>query len=205
MPDAGLSTSPAWLPLFGSLVGFAAGFISEWFRDQRARKREHEGAEAVSAREREARKAARREQLSERRTTFQRETLLALQEAVQRLIRTNGEMHHLDIMAARAGGEWHKQPYPDDLDGRALQANVETTKLGVRVRDESVRVLLQELKEGCVAVMFSPSPDAGEKASHNTTDVFIRLNERIGELLRKMDDDEDPECRDANSPGRSRR
>lgn len=51
MPETVTSTSPIWLPLFTALGGYVIGFISEWFRDRRA-----------SRREREAREAARREQ-----------------------------------------------------------------------------------------------------------------------------------------------
>ena len=63
-------------------------------------------------REREARNATRRDQLFERRATFQRETLLALQEAASDLGRATGRISHLDTMAVRTTGK--TQLLPED-------------------------------------------------------------------------------------------
>lgn len=173
---------PAWVPLVTAFAGYAAGFITEWFRDGR-----------VSERERQARQAARREQRFERRTTFQRQTLLDLQEAVMKVLRTTGEMHHQDEMASRAGAEWGKQLFEGDLSERSRLANAQTTLLGVRIRDESVRNLLKEVKKYSAEVTHSRSKGDADRAALALVSEFDKLNNRIGEVLRKLDDDEDQE------------
>src|SRR5687768_4612193 len=76
-----LDMSPnEWFPVFTLLLGYGTKAFSDWFQHRRARERE-----------REARDAARRDQLFERRTSFQRQTLLDLQEAIMRLTRTTAE------------------------------------------------------------------------------------------------------------------
>ncbi len=179
MADAATSTSPLWL-LVSTLLGFAAAFVSGWFRDSRASKRE-----------REAREAAKREQRFERRTNFQRQTLLDLHDAVMRLVRTTGEASHRDEMASRAGGEWGKQLLGEDLNIRAHLAGVQTMMLGVRVRDESVRNLLKKVKDESRATLLARNKAEADRATVDMADGFEKLNERIGELLRKLDDDED--------------
>jgi hypothetical protein len=66
--------SSAWLPVVSGFGGFIFGAVTEYLRDRRA-----------STRERESRTAARNLQQLERRTTFQRQTLLDFQDAVQKL------------------------------------------------------------------------------------------------------------------------
>jgi hypothetical protein len=191
MADATPSTGFGLYTVFTMLSGFLAGWLTEWFRDERARKREHETAEATSEREREARNATRREQRFERRTSFQRQTLLDLQGAVQKLLRTTGQMHHLDSMAHRSGGEWHGQLYPADVDSEAHLVNVQTSLLAVRVRDDSIRSMVRELKDKCMSVVFSRNKADSDRFILDAANLFETLNERIGERLRQLDDDED--------------
>jgi hypothetical protein len=71
MADPTPIASASWFPVLTLLLGFVTASISDWLRDRRA-----------GLREREARETGRREQLFQRRTTFQRQTLLELQEEV---------------------------------------------------------------------------------------------------------------------------
>lgn len=184
-------TVPYWSPLVTAILGFASGAILEWARDARAHKREREAQASTRDREREARDAARRDQRFKWRTDFQRETLLNLQEEAFKLMRTASEAHHHDVMALRAGVPWHKQLYPLDLSDRHFSAAVQTKKLQVRVADEGVRKLVDELKELSGSVLFSRNEEVGEQASAKMALAYDELNDRIGELLRKLEDDED--------------
>jgi hypothetical protein len=68
MPDAATTaTATGWFPVLTALLGYLTSAISERFRDRRAIERDRATAEATSAREREARNAARRVQSLERR------------------------------------------------------------------------------------------------------------------------------------------
>lgn len=180
MADTTTCATVGWFPVFTAFAGLVTSPILQWLQDRRTSRREHE-----------AREAARREQRFERRTNFQRQTLLDLQEAAMKVIQTTGEMHFQDMMANRTGGEWRKQLYGEDLDNRDREANAQTTKLTVRVRDEMVRKLVKEVKDASSATLFARSQPEAEQAIQNMATVFEKLNERIGELLRKLDDDED--------------
>jgi hypothetical protein len=180
MPDSVTSTSVSWFPVFTLLLGYITKSISDWLQHQR-----------TGEREREAREAARREQLFERRSTFQRQTLLDLQEALMQLARTIGEMNSRDNVTYRDTGKWQRQLYGADLAEGNRLANARTAMLGVRVRDDSVRDLLQQFKDHCTAVTMSASQADCERSLRSMSAVFVTLNQRIGEVLGKLDDDAD--------------
>ena len=73
MADSAISGTASWFPVVTTLLGFITAGIFEWLRDNR-----------TSERERRARDANRQAQLLDRRATFQRETLINLQDAVAR-------------------------------------------------------------------------------------------------------------------------
>lgn len=179
-----------WLPLITAVLGFVSGGFTEWMRDRRAYKREQASHKLTRDREREARNALRRDQLLERRANFQRETLLELQEELAKLVRATGEGNHLDNMAERAGGNWQKQLYPPELDSRIHSANVKTLMLGIRVRDAATRNMVDELRKACIEVTLCLTKAESERAVLKSMSVYAALNNRIGELLRKLDDEE---------------
>src|SRR5229473_2648308 len=108
MPDI---TAQTWFPVLTLLVGYATKSLSDWIQNKRS-----------IAREREGREAARQDQRVAQRITFQRETLLELQEATMQLGRTTSRSHHLDEMAFRESNNWRKNFLPDDLDEGHRQA-----------------------------------------------------------------------------------
>lgn len=168
-----------WLPSLTAFLGYAVAALSEWWRDQRAYKRE-----------REAQGERRQEQSHMRRNEFQRATLLELQDELVKLIRAIGEGHHQDVMAHRAGGAWQKQLYGNDLDSRIHAGMTKTSTLGVRVRDKDVRRLLSELRQQCSEAVHCKNEEISERAISLAQAVYDKLNDRIGELLRILDDDE---------------
>jgi uncharacterized membrane protein len=192
MPDSATSsTSTSWFPLFTAFLGYVTSSISEWLRDRRASERERATAEATGSREREAREAARRVQLFERRVSFQRETLLNLQDAVVKLSRTAGRMHHIDEMEYRKAGRWGGHLFPEGLSDEAHQANVTIMVLTARVRDDRVREMVKTFRSHANRVGISLTKEADSEALHKMSEVLEPLHERIGEVLRKLDDDED--------------
>jgi len=167
-----------WFPVLTLLLGYAVKAASDWLQHRR-----------TSERERQAREAARQDQLFERRTTFQRQTLLDLQEAVMRLARSSGAMHHQDVMAFRKTGKWQRQLFDEELSENARLANARTSMLAVRVRDESVRSLVAVVKHHSAKAGLSTSEEEGNRELDAMAVEFERLNQRIGEVLRELDDD----------------
>jgi hypothetical protein len=85
---------PTWLATILSVIaGGLLAILAAWIADIR-----------LAARERERRIEERRDHRAIRRDDFQRETLLALQVASQKLLRTAGRIQHLDLMAFRKNG-----------------------------------------------------------------------------------------------------
>jgi hypothetical protein len=59
----------------------------------------------------------------------------------------------------------------------------------VRVQDKSIRELVQAFKDHAVAVTGSKSREASNSALLSMMGVLVPLNERIGEILRKLDEE----------------
>src|ERR1700680_2831546 len=119
------------------LLGYLTKSISDWLDFRR-----------ISKREREAREEARRDKLFERRVEFQRATLLDLQEAVMNLVRTASQMHVQDIKAHNETGIWQRQLFGEELSEAARLAHARVALLSVRVRDEAVRNLVDDINQG---------------------------------------------------------
>jgi hypothetical protein len=175
-------TTSSWFPVLTLLLGYATKSLTDWLEHRRNTRRE-----------REAREAVRRDQLFERRTSFQRQTLLDLQEASMQLARSVGAIHHQDKMAYRSTGKWSKQLLGDELSEGNRLAQARTGLLGARVRDDTIRELIDKLKTYSAEVINSPTPEDSERAESSMTVVFDELNQRIGEVLRKLDDAEQME------------
>ncbi len=169
-------TTVGWFPVFTLLLGYAVKTFADWVQHRR-----------TSEREREARQEARQDQLFERRTTFQRQTLLDLQDAMMQLMRTTGEMHHQDLMDFRKTGQWHKQLYPEDVSEDNRLANARTTVLGVRARDESVRGLVAAVKDHAPRAGVGRSKEECEREIDAAMVEFERFNQRVGEVLRELE------------------
>jgi hypothetical protein len=105
------------------------------------------------------------------------------------LARTTGAMHHRDMMSYVKTGEWQKNLFPDDLSEKDRLANARSQMLAVRIRDKTVRDLVQAFKEYAVKVTLADSRDASDSAFRQMADVNVELNERVGDLLITLDDE----------------
>jgi len=140
--------------------------------------------------EREARLSTRHDQRIASRIAFQRDTLLQLQDAVQKLARATGQMHHLDEMAFRKTNVWRKEQLPDELDQGYFVAQTQTSMLSSRVRDDRVRQLVSQLKTASTDVVLAPNETAASHGLRSLMTVNEELHSRIGELIRTIDDDD---------------
>jgi hypothetical protein len=169
---------PVLFPVFTLLLGFAIKFVSDWVQHKRDLERD-----------RETRKEARHDLLAERRTDFQRQTLLDLQEAVQDIARAAGAVHVEDARAYKQTGQWQKQRIPEELDQQILLANRRVMLLNVRVRDAELRQLVEKVAVAC-SHSEHLSKDSSMVAIGAVGLVLIQVHERIGTLLRTLDDEE---------------
>lgn len=79
----------------------------------------------------------------------------------------------------------------EDVDAGILATQTSVGLLRVRVRDDIARDLAQRLLAGTATIATSHSEGASETAMLEMASIFSELQERIGELLRNLDDDEE--------------
>ncbi|WP_404415995.1 hypothetical protein [Brevundimonas vesicularis] len=169
---------PDWFgTVFGVIAGGALTLFAGWLADKR-----------LTDRERERRCEERRERVSIRRSDFQRETLLALQTASQKLIRNTGASLFQDFVAHREGGEWQRQQLPNNLSDDNLHWTTETMLLASRVRDDEVRGLVNRLRGECTAVGFSRDEAEAERLMAIAAVTHDAAIQRIGLLVREIDE-----------------
>ena len=169
------------LPVLTLVLGYGLKYVADWVQEQR-----------TIQREREARQDARRDQNRERRVTFQRETLLALQEAMLEVASTTVTVYFTYLRAHRLEGmEWRRILLPPELDEKSRNAMQRTAMLRVRVRDDEVRSVANNVTAISSRLTSSDSKEAGERIVFEMLPAVEAFNKRIGEVLRTLDNEED--------------
>jgi hypothetical protein len=169
---------PDW---FSTTISVFAGglltLLAGWLADRRA-----------SAREREHRREERAERSSTRRNEFDRDTLLALQIACQKLTRNAAASLHQDVLAHRATGEWQKRPLPEWLSEDELLLSTEVMLFASRIRDDKVRSLALDLRIDTSKVLRASDKAEAEANLIAAIETHEAVIFRIGEIVRNMDD-----------------
>ncbi|WP_353200392.1 hypothetical protein [Sandarakinorhabdus sp.] len=166
-----------WLTTIASVtIGGLIAAVSTWFNDGR-----------ITKRGRERRKEERNERLIARNNEFQRETLLALQVASQKLIRNAGASLHQDIVAHRTTGKWHKQPLPNGLSDEQMELTTQVMLLANRVRDDQVRQLVDEFRIRLNHVFQTSGEVESEFMLLSAGSIQGPLLDQIGQILRDLD------------------
>lgn len=168
---------PDWLTTTLSVIaGGALTIAGGWLADRR-----------LTERDRERRREERRVRLADRSNDFQRETLLALQVASQKLLRNTVATLHQDITAYRASGVWQRQLLPESLSDDQLQLATETMLLASRVRDENIRVLAERLRKQTAEIPFSKDEFEAQRQMVAAGETQGLLVEAIGKFTRELD------------------
>lgn len=169
MPDAN-----QWFPLVAVAFGFAGALVTEVLRDWRATRRE------------DRRRAVERDRIREdARDAFQRETLLELQEMVQRHLRANGAIHHHDVIESRRSGTWGRSRIPAELNDEDFETGTRLILLSSRVLDDETRTAVEQFKKLAASTVTHQSELESEGALSEMGElVAAQIHPRIGELLR---------------------
>ena len=183
-----VTTVPNWLAVLGLVVPAAtglAGYVlagrNEEARDERTAKRE-----AI------ARRAQVREHLEGQRHAVQRETLLELQDALQRQVRCAARIILHDRNTLREHGTLTQ--LGDELNNESYEIGVTTRRLRERVLDAVLRDAVEEFRrhvadvEITVAAVGEMSPDAGisrlDGLQREMADHYVALSDQVGTALR---------------------
>jgi hypothetical protein len=100
-------------------------------------------------------------------------------------------MYHLDEMEHRKTGRWGGHLFPEGLSDEAHHSNVTIMVLTSRVRDDRTREMAKTFRSHANRVGISTTEQEDAQALYRMAEVLDPLHERIGEVLRKLDDDED--------------
>lgn len=167
--------------LLASLGGYLLAGLNERLRDER-----------TQLRERESQRFERAAQLEDESHAFQRETLLSLQDALQKMARLTGKAILFDHMQAREG---KYTQLPEGLDEEMLNADVELSRLTARVLDPDVRAAVKGLAELSAQLSTLPTDLEGLKGEDlercgNTKlrefgDEYNAVVEVVGEAVRR--------------------
>ncbi len=181
----GTATIGAWLP--AALTAFG-GFATAALRFLAVRSAAAKKDERIYQREKAARDDGRRDKIIERRNEAQRQALVEIQSVAQRYLRIAGKMNHHDIMQFRKTGEWQKGMFPDGLSDESLELGIQITALIVRVRDEQVRDLIQQMKTDAIKASNSKDENDARISITAASESFSKLNTRIADVLLSLDD-----------------
>jgi len=151
-----------------------AGFIGHFLAGVNESRRD----ERTFRHERQQRIWERADQREDNKRVFQRETLLALQDALQAMARLTGKAMHFDHMQAREGKYTH---LPGTLSEDMFTSTVEVRRLASRILDPKVRDTVDEFIE--LSSRFTTAPEhfrglSGEDLENRAFIMLVEFNER---------------------------
>lgn len=183
-----MTTIPDFLAVLGLLVPAGAGLAGYGLAGRNERARDERAAE----REGIARRASVRERLEEQGHAFQRETLLELQDALQRMVRCAAQIILHDQDALKQDRE--RPQLGEKLNNETYEVGVTTRRLQERILDTALREAVGQFRkhmadtETCFAVAWGMKAEEGitylEGQLREVTMHYMELSELVGVALR---------------------
>ena len=137
-------------------------------------------------REHEARRAERELAREDSRHAFQRDTLLAIQDAVADLLRTAVYVHDEVVNAEEKTGHWPAPRPFDELPAGFAEHFACVQALRARVFDEEVRRLVADLDTATLRAIHAGDRDSAARLMLALSDTNKQLQERIHTLLMEL-------------------
>lgn len=168
-----------WFPVVTLVIGvFLKAFFDSWTEERRA------------GFDRESRVEKRKEIILMQRIDLQRKALGDIQVAISDLMRCTTVLHFAECKLWEETGSWRAGDLPGDVNNLSRTAFRQVTLARVRVRDEHVRSMAEQVSKLCSQVSFSASAEASENAVLSAGSLFNLFNEKVGESLRALEDEE---------------
>lgn len=162
-------------PIITLFLGSLATLALDWLKDERSSKRE-----------KKVRAEEKRNRTEERRDNFQRETLIALQDALFQFVRSNYQINLQDRISFRKTKIWRSSLVSWDVDEKNRDASEKITLLKVRVLDTPIRNLVEKIQQEGVNMHTSNTPQEAKTALTEMDKYYDQINEKIGNLLRTL-------------------
>lgn len=174
----GISPS-VWFPVVTLVIGaFLKALFDSWTEKRRA------------GFDRESRVEKRKEIILLQRIDLQRKALGDIQIAISDLMRCTTVLHLAECKLYKETGNWGDGELAEEVNDRSRSAFREVTLAKVRVRDEQVRVMANNLATLCSKASFAISQNTAEDAVLGAGNLFNEFNEKVGESLRALEDEE---------------
>ena len=165
----------AVIGLLGALVG---GLVTGGVTLMRER--------LLAKREREARERARERELEDRRHAFQRESLLALQEALRELANARNDDYEQRRGGTHTTGSW-KRLQENELFSKELRvARARCWEFHARIFDEEARTLVAEIINRSRDVPKASSVEEAAGIIDEINRLYHRFQARFNALLRTL-------------------
>lgn len=132
----------------------------------------------------------RKEVILMQRIDLQRKALGDIQIAISDLMRSTTVLHLAECKMFHETGNWGEGEVSQDVNDLSRSAFRQVTLTKVRVRDEHVRDLAERLSKLCSQASYAISRSAAEDAVIDAGSLFNEFNEKVGESLRALEDEE---------------
>jgi hypothetical protein len=142
-------------------------------------------AQLATQREREAQQAVREQQRKDTRDVFQRESVLALQDAIEDMwaayLRAQSEKHEVE----RQQGKWIRRTDTDHPHGFA-EASRHVNRLRARIFDNELRDLANKMRVELGLALFAESERLERHNSETANGLLHRTHDRMHVLLKEF-------------------
>lgn len=156
--------------LVGTIVGAIASIATTWLATLSAHRLEDNRSKT---------------ERSERANSFQRQTLIDLQEAIHDALRLVSRAHDEDREAYRATKEWRKNMLSEEVNEGSRLAMRRVAILVARVADDDLRGKVKVLMQGVAQCLLSPSEQDARLRFNKMVELSVSVFEEIGTTLRR--------------------
>jgi hypothetical protein len=143
-------------------------------------------AELATKREREARQLEREQKRKDVVDAFQRETLLALQDATMDLRIAATRFLDRKVATWKSTGEWPATGYGESMPDDWIEADLRVLKLAVRVFDDDLQRLAIEYRSHALATAEAPEEAKAYESAVACGELLPRIHTRVGALLPRV-------------------
>jgi hypothetical protein len=140
----------------------------------------------VSTREREARQHQREHDRIDQRDIFQRESLLALQEAVSDLIKAVYNEQDRMLEEMRQTGYWPSRQWETPTATGWEDANLRLQAYHARVFEKALRDTAREIRDEATKCIYAKSPDRAKELNDELREQHMHFNELVANVLPEL-------------------
>jgi hypothetical protein len=160
--------SAAW-GLIGTIVGALASTFATWLTVRNSSNLQNERA---------------RIERQERSNSFQRDTILGLQEALHDVMRLVHRAHFEDRLSLLKGVPWQEGKLSEELDESIREAIRKVALLVERIASQDLRGQVKNLTMAAYQSLFASDENEARARIDQCSSEFNRTNEALGTALR---------------------